>query len=110
MATFGERLQQARLLAGVSQRRLGILAGIDPSSSSVRMNQYERGRHEPPIALVRELARVLGVPVPFFYAEKDEHAKLLLAYARLPVIQRRAILASVRKAASALPQRKSPAR
>ncbi|HEX7687946.1 MAG TPA: helix-turn-helix transcriptional regulator [Burkholderiaceae bacterium] len=99
MSTFGARLKQARQLAGLSQRQLGILAGIAPGSSSARMNQYERETHEPPATLVRKLARVLGVPTPFFYAEKNEHAELLLAFAKLPAAQRRKILTEVRKAA-----------
>ncbi|HEX7687325.1 MAG TPA: helix-turn-helix transcriptional regulator [Burkholderiaceae bacterium] len=107
MSTFGARLKQARQLAGLSQRQLGILAGIAPGSSSARMNQYERDTHEAPMALVRKLARVLDVPVPFFYAEKDEHARLLLAYSKLPAAQRRAFLASVKQAAQQLSSSKA---
>ena len=42
-----KRLKEARLRAGLSQEKLGILAGIDEASASVRMNQYEKGKHTP---------------------------------------------------------------
>ncbi len=45
------RLKEARLRAGLSQQKLGILAGIDEATASARMNQYERGIHTPDFAL-----------------------------------------------------------
>jgi transcriptional regulator with XRE-family HTH domain len=39
--------KEARLRAGISQEKLGVLAGIDEASASARMNQYERGKHTP---------------------------------------------------------------
>jgi transcriptional regulator with XRE-family HTH domain len=39
------RLKEARLRTGLSQQKLGILAGIDEATASARMNQYERGIH-----------------------------------------------------------------
>jgi transcriptional regulator with XRE-family HTH domain len=44
------------------------------------MNQYERSKHAPDWLTVERLARVLEVPVPYFYAEDDETAELLLAF------------------------------
>ena len=38
-----KRLKEARLRSGLSQEKLGVLAGIDEASASARMNQYERG-------------------------------------------------------------------
>jgi len=34
-----KRLKEARLRAGLSQYKLGVLAGLDEASSSARMNQ-----------------------------------------------------------------------
>ena len=39
------RLKEARLRLGLSQEKLGVLAGIDEFSASARINQYERGKH-----------------------------------------------------------------
>jgi len=76
------RLKQARITRDISQRRLGIAAGIDASSASARMNQYERGKHVPDYETLCRLAVVLDVPVPYFYAN-DSEAELLLGMALL---------------------------
>lgn len=40
-----KRLKEARLAARLSQKSLGIAAGMDEFSASARMNQYETGKH-----------------------------------------------------------------
>lgn len=77
------RLREARLRAGLSQKKLGILAGIDEFSASARINQYERGKHSPEFSTVERLAKILGVPTPFFYCRDDDLAEWVLAYSRL---------------------------
>lgn len=74
------RLKQARKLKGLSQERLGILAGIDESSASARMNQYEKGVHCPSYDLVKKFALILDVPTCWFYAEDDNLANLIIEY------------------------------
>lgn len=41
------RLKEARRRAGLTQEKLGILAGLDEASASTRINQYEKGKHSP---------------------------------------------------------------
>ncbi len=77
LSPFPKRLKEIRTLRGLSQKQLGIEAGIDPSVASPRMNQYERGVHAPDFGTVRHLARVLKVPTAFFYCEEDELAELI---------------------------------
>ena len=74
------RLKAARLKAGLSQERLGILAGIDESTASARMNQYERGIHTPDFELACRLASVLHVPACYFYSVEDSLAEMILGY------------------------------
>jgi transcriptional regulator with XRE-family HTH domain len=74
---FPRRLKQIRILRGLSQKQLGINAGIDPSVASPRMNQYEKGVHSPDFSTVRHLARVLNVPTAYFYCEEDDLAELI---------------------------------
>ncbi len=74
------RLREMRLKAGISQERLGILAGVDEFSASARINQYERGKHVPDLSMVERLAFVLDVPTPYFYAEDDGLAKWILLF------------------------------
>jgi transcriptional regulator with XRE-family HTH domain len=68
-SVFARRLKDARLAVGLSQEKLGVMAGIEESSASARMNQYERGVHEPKFEFMQRLSRVLEVPVAYFAAE-----------------------------------------
>ncbi|MDO6837274.1 helix-turn-helix transcriptional regulator [Pseudoalteromonas carrageenovora] len=77
---FPKRLKEARLAKGLSQKKLGILAGMDQFAASPRMNQYEKGVHSPDFQTVRALAKVLEVPTAFFYCEEDKLAGHILAY------------------------------
>ena len=78
---WGARLKQARLNVGLSQKMLGIEAGIDAFVASTRINRYELGIHRPDLLTVRKLAKVLDVPVAFFFADEDDDiAELLLLY------------------------------
>lgn len=63
--------------AGLPQDRLGVLIGLDESSSSARMSRYESGRHEPPYRVALRIAEVLEVPVAYFYCDRDDLAELL---------------------------------
>jgi transcriptional regulator with XRE-family HTH domain len=97
MSALAKRLKQARLRAGLSQERLGILAGIDEMSASARMNQYERGKHAPDWLTVQRLAAVLQVPVAYFYADDDDAAELLLAFYALPLEAREEAVNAIKK-------------
>ena len=65
--TFARRLKQARLHTGLSQKELGIRAGLDPHVASPRINQYERGKHEPKLETAERLAQALGIPAALLY-------------------------------------------
>ena len=73
---LAHRLKQARLRVGLSQEKLGKLAGIDPMSASARMNQYERGKHSPDYQLMCRVAEILKMPVSWFYTVDEEEARL----------------------------------
>ncbi|MBA5686724.1 helix-turn-helix domain-containing protein [Rugamonas apoptosis] len=83
MSVFAKRLKEARCRAGLSQERLGVLAGIDEMSSSARMNQYEKAKHEPDFSMVERIAKVLDVPESYFYAKDDEAAWLIVEFHRM---------------------------
>lgn len=85
---FGRRLRQARLRAGLPQDQLGVLAGLEESSSSARISRYESGVHEPPVKFAESLAGVLGISAAFFYCADDQLAELILVYAELPKSRR----------------------
>ncbi len=87
-----KRLKEARLIIGLSQKELGIRAGIDPSSASPRVNQYETGKHTPDFNTCTKLCEVLDVPVAFFYAEDDELAQLIKIFHALSHSQKNNLL------------------
>lgn len=92
MTVFSARLKEARTAAGLSQERLGVLAGIEEASASARMNQYERGKHQPEYSMVERIARVLDLPEAYFYAKSDGAAQLLIAFHRAKPKLKRQIL------------------
>jgi transcriptional regulator with XRE-family HTH domain len=89
---LAHRLKQARLRAGLSQEKLGKLAGIDPMSASARMNQYERGKHSPDYTLMCRVADILQMPVSWFYTEDEELARLQEVFYHLSPMIRRPLL------------------
>lgn len=83
-SVFGARLKEARLGAGLSQKQLGVEAGLDRFVASTRINRYELGIHKVDYAFAMRLAEVLRVPVAFFYADDEELARLILIFGQLP--------------------------
>jgi len=74
---------------GWSQEKVGVLIGIDESSSRARISRYELGVHEPPVATARLIAAALKVSLPYLYCEDDDVAALLLALNDLPKVARK---------------------
>jgi transcriptional regulator with XRE-family HTH domain len=87
-----KRLKEARLAKGLSQKKLGIAAGIDEFSASPRMNQYERGVHIPDYSTLERLGHVLEVPIPYFYAADDQLAEWIKCFPKLNKNQRETVI------------------
>lgn len=98
-AVIGRRIREARLRLGLSQKQLGINAGIDEFSASPRINQYEQGKHDPDLLTAERLAKVLQVPTPFLFARDDTLAAWILAHDQVDAATRRVILRKVAKRA-----------
>jgi transcriptional regulator with XRE-family HTH domain len=77
---FPIRLKQARTRVGLSQKQLGIQAGMDNFVASARMNQYERGVHTPDFKTVLSLSAVLNVPTAFLFCVEDDLAEAILEF------------------------------
>ncbi|MBS1939639.1 MAG: helix-turn-helix transcriptional regulator [Bacteroidetes bacterium] len=95
LPVFARRLAQARERAGFSQTQLGVLAGMDPAVASPRINQYERGKHEPQLKTAKRLAEVLGIPPAFLYTEDELLAGMLLRWNDLTLNQKKDLLKQV---------------
>jgi transcriptional regulator with XRE-family HTH domain len=95
VSVVGKRLREARERAGLSQKQLGIRAGIDEFSASPRINQYERGKHVPDLLTAERLCRVLNVPPPYLYAKDDKLAEWILVFGQADPAARREITSAV---------------
>lgn len=82
---FCKRLKEARLAAGLSQKKLGIAAGIDEFVASTRINRYEKGVHEVDINTAQKLADVLNIPLAYLYVENDQLATIIMDFHKLPI-------------------------
>lgn len=92
-----ERLRTARKKVGLSQKELGIRAGMDESSASGRMNHYEKGRHVPDIDILIKLARELDVPLSYFFCEDELSAELVCLFNNLDEQSKLSLISSLRK-------------
>lgn len=92
---FQRRLKEARLRRQLSQKQLGIQAGLDPFVASARINRYELGVHEPDMATIERLAAALAVPTAYLFADDDRLARMILAFEQLPVAEKDRLLKAV---------------
>lgn len=92
VSIVAKRLKEARKRAGLSQRQLGIEAGINASGASARINQYERAVHKPDPSILKGLAKVLKAPLPYFYCEDAELADLILRFSALDMEERKRLI------------------
>ena len=89
-----KRLKEARMALGLSQKQLGIEAGLDEFVASTRVNRYELGVHAPDYPMAVRLAAVLQVPVAYLYCDNDEMAQMVLAFHKAPrAARKRAMVA-----------------
>ncbi|HMK78087.1 MAG TPA: helix-turn-helix transcriptional regulator [Xanthobacteraceae bacterium] len=68
----GLRIRAARLAAGLSQERLGTALGV----TFQQVQKYEKGANRVGAGRLSDIARVLSVPVAYFFESDaaDEHA------------------------------------
>ncbi|CAH7105102.1 Transcriptional regulator [Vibrio chagasii] len=87
-----ERLKEARKKAKLSQKALGVRIGMDESSASPRMNQYEKGKHTPDISTLKSIADELGVPLSYFFYEDEISAELAVNLNKLSETDKQKVL------------------
>nr|WP_270067084.1 helix-turn-helix transcriptional regulator [Stenotrophomonas maltophilia] len=77
-------------MRGLSQRALGALVDKDQDKNrgAVLINRYERERNQADMTKAAELAKALDVPVAYLFAEDDDLAAAILAFAKLPSAER----------------------
>lgn len=92
---FQHRLKTARERLELSQRDLGIRAGLDPFVASTRINRYELGVHQPDMATAERLATALAVPTAYLFAGDERLARMILAFDQMTAAEKDRILKSV---------------
>lgn len=93
---FANRLRAARLAAGLTQEALGVATGIVVDVARTRINRYERGVNECDLRTAKKLADVLGMPLAALYADTDEIAEVIVAFAKLPRAEQRTVVNELR--------------
>src|SRR3954462_12312120 len=81
-AQVGNSLRIRRMLIGMSQEKLGDLLGL----TFQQVQKYEQGVNRTGAGRVFEVARILGVPIDFFYDGVAASADTLSA-AEPPVME-----------------------
>jgi transcriptional regulator with XRE-family HTH domain len=95
-----QRLKAARCAARLTQMQLGQRLGLDDNTASARMNQYEKGKHNPDYQTLQRIAEVLGVPVAYFYCDDDALAELICVLAKQPSATTAALLVALNTGAT----------
>ena len=90
----GQRIRSRREALGWSQEKLGVLIGIDESSSRARISRYELGNHEPPVDTARNIAKALDVPLAYLYCEEKDIGALLLELGKLQGTRRSLLIST----------------
>jgi len=83
------------LAAGLSQKGLGIRAGLDAFVASTRINRYEQGIHAPDASTAERLAKVLGVPLAYMYADSERLARMIRAFDQMNATDQEKLLKDV---------------
>ncbi|NOH72592.1 helix-turn-helix transcriptional regulator [Vibrio pectenicida] len=86
------RLKEARRKSKLSQKALGVRIGMDESSASPRMNQYEKGKHTPDVQTLKLLACELGVPLSYFFCEDELSVELAVNLNKLSKTDKQKVL------------------
>ncbi|WP_292933146.1 helix-turn-helix transcriptional regulator [Noviherbaspirillum sp.] len=94
---WGRRLKEIRTEMELSQKQLGIQAGLDPFVASTRINRYELGVHKADYKIAQRLAEILRIPAAYFYTEDDHLAEIMLIYHRANQKKKNELLKAARK-------------
>jgi len=98
--SFGQQVVYHRKKAELSQKDLAALAGI----SSAALSQYEKGKREPNLLVITNLARALNTtidallglePLPDLTAQNRDEYTLLSSFRRLNALGQKRILGDI---------------
>ena len=64
---IGQRIKQARLHRGLTQKELGIMVGFDENTADIRIAQYESSTRTPKTDMRDKLGEAMGINPRYFY-------------------------------------------
>ena len=99
---FGRRLRELRFSLSCSQEQFGIMIGLDEGIARSRISRYETGKIRSPRTAAAQVSEALKIPLPYFYCEDDQQARLVLAFSRIGEAQRARILELAERLAAGL--------
>lgn len=70
--------------------------GLGKGTGGVRINRYENLASQPDIDTAARIAKELGVPLAFLYAESDDLAEWILGFSKLSRTERKKALADLK--------------
>lgn len=98
---IGERIRQARLLAGLTQEEVAVeLTDAGLSATKAVISKYEKNKSTPPASMLLELSRLFGVHSSYFMYEPDTDVEWLAyrKHSALPAKTQEAIQSYARDA------------
>ncbi|MGN6228904.1 MAG: XRE family transcriptional regulator [Dyella sp.] len=72
----------------------------DKANGSVRINRYEQQVNRADMDTAAALAKALAVPLAYLFAEDDDQAEMLLAFASLTKAERSKLVRQVKQLAA----------
>lgn len=94
----------------VSQRALGAMLGMTKKTGSVRINRYEQQTSKADMETASAMAKALGVPLAYLFAEADDLAEMILAFSKLSKSERTKLLTEAQQLAEAKPGKANKAK
>ena len=64
---IGQRIKQARVHRGLTQKELGIMVGFDENTADIRIAQYESSTRTPKADMRDKLGEAMGINPRYFY-------------------------------------------
>ena len=74
MSVFSERLTEMRKQRGYTQKHLAELLGISPT----RLNYWEKGKREPDVVNILEIAKTLDVSIDYLIGNSDNPQRRII--------------------------------
>lgn len=77
---IGQKIKQARLLRGLTQKELGMMVGFDEKTADIRIAQYEASARTPKTDMREMLCRALEISPRYFQNQDIYTAEGIMSF------------------------------